>query len=213
MTSPAPAAAERALLCDLFIEVGPDAPTRSGEWTTRDLAAHLVIRERRPDAAPGIVVPALAGYTERVQRAEAERPYTEIVDRVRSGPPMWSPTRVPAVDALANTVEFFVHHEDVRRAQPGWSARTLDPALDAKLADLLGGPVLKRMVRRAPVGLVAEPAGHPAVTLREGTPTVTISGPVGEIVLYLYGRRAVAEVTLTGDDDAITQLEATPLGI
>jgi hypothetical protein len=30
-------------LCDLFEELGPDAPTLLGAWTTRDLAAHVVL--------------------------------------------------------------------------------------------------------------------------------------------------------------------------
>ena len=60
----------------------------------------------------------------------------EIVERVRTGPPRWSPMRLDAVDRLVNTVEFFVHHEDVRRARPLWSPR----ALGLALADVLGVP-------------------------------------------------------------------------
>ena len=47
------ASRERAALVTTMRAVGPDAPTLCGDWTTRDLAAHLVLRERRPDAAPG----------------------------------------------------------------------------------------------------------------------------------------------------------------
>ena len=47
------ARAERASLCDLLAEVGPDAPTLCEGWTTALLAAHLVVRERRPDGGPG----------------------------------------------------------------------------------------------------------------------------------------------------------------
>ena len=72
---PGPARAERLALCELFVQVGPDAPTLLGEWTTRDLAAHLVVRERRPDAAAGIVVPILARHAERVRVQERERPW------------------------------------------------------------------------------------------------------------------------------------------
>ena len=93
-----PARAERAALCDLFLEVGPDAPTLCGGWTTRDLAAHLVVRERRPDAAPGIVSRVLAGHSEKVRIAETERPWPELVERVRSGPPVWNPMRFEPVD-------------------------------------------------------------------------------------------------------------------
>ena len=56
---------ERGRLCDLLLEVGPDAPTLCEGWTAADLAAHLVIRERKPLAAPGIVAGGKLGeYTE-----------------------------------------------------------------------------------------------------------------------------------------------------
>ena len=42
---------ERQLLADLFLEVGPEAPTLCAGWTTTDLAAHLWVREHRPEAA------------------------------------------------------------------------------------------------------------------------------------------------------------------
>ena len=58
---------ERAALVQTLRAVGPDAPTLCEGWTTRDLAAHLVVRERRLDATLGIMVPFLAGYTEKVQ--------------------------------------------------------------------------------------------------------------------------------------------------
>ena len=40
---------ERAALCDTLEAVGPDVPTLCDPWTTAELAAHLVIRDRRPD--------------------------------------------------------------------------------------------------------------------------------------------------------------------
>ena len=60
---------------------GPDAPTLCEGWTTRDLAAHLVIRERRLDATPGILVPQLAGYTAKVQeQVTAATDWTALVE-------------------------------------------------------------------------------------------------------------------------------------
>ena len=74
------ARAERRGLCDLLLEVGPDAPTLCTGWTTRDLAAHLVVRESRPDASLGIVLPPLSGWTHRVQSGAARLDYAELVD-------------------------------------------------------------------------------------------------------------------------------------
>ncbi|OLF10783.1 TIGR03085 family metal-binding protein [Actinophytocola xanthii] len=181
---------ERAALAELFTEVGPDAPTLCTGWQTRDLAAHLVLRERRPDAAPGIVVPALAGYTKRVQDDFARRPWAELVELVRTGPPALSPTRIPAVDRLVNSVELFVHHEDVRRAQPGWEPRPPDPGRDA--AAWAGVTRAGRLtLRRSTVGIVLRrPDGTEAV-VRRGPNTVLVTGEPGELLLWAFGREQV----------------------
>jgi uncharacterized protein (TIGR03085 family) len=208
-----PARTERLVLCELFADLGPDAPTLLGEWTTRDLAAHLVMRDRRPDAAPGVFVRALEAYTEHVREREAERPWTELVELVRDGPPIWSPMRVPAIDTLANSVEFFVHHEDVRRAQPTWTARELAADLDDSLTTALRrmGAVLTRAAKG--IGLVLRPPGRDDIRLRRGDPTVVISGPLGEGVLFAYGRKDVAAVKLDGPPAAVAHVAAAPFGL
>ena len=117
---------ERGVVCDLFVEFGPDAPTLCEGWSTTDLAAHLVVRERRPDSGPGLVWPPLSDYTDKVRRTVRDRTsWTELVDRVRPGPP----ALLRPFDGPMNTVEYFIHAEDVRRAQPGWEPRPLSPEL------------------------------------------------------------------------------------
>ena len=64
---------ERQTLCDLLVELGPEAPTLCAGWATADLAAHLVVRERRPDSGPGLVWPPLAGHTDKVRRSVRDR--------------------------------------------------------------------------------------------------------------------------------------------
>ena len=66
------AARERAALVATLHEVGPDAPTLCGDWTTRDLAAHLILRERHPIASLGIMVAPLADRTARAQQRLAD---------------------------------------------------------------------------------------------------------------------------------------------
>jgi uncharacterized protein (TIGR03085 family) len=208
-----PARRERAELCDLFLELGPDQPTLCGDWTTRDLAAHLVIRERRPDAAIGIVLSKAAGYTDKVQSGVAAGEWSQLVGTVRSGPPIWSPTKLAAIDKLANSVEFFVHLEDVRRAQPTWEPRTLD----ADLVDALYGvltKMAKRLVKNAPVGIVLEPDdGREPVVAKQAEPSVTVRGPVGELVLFVYGRQAHSAVEVLGDDASIAAANTASFGI
>jgi uncharacterized protein (TIGR03085 family) len=210
-----PARRERLALCDLFEQVGPDAPTLSGDWTTRDLAAHLVVRERRLDAAAGIVIPPLAGYTEKVQQQVAEREWGALVHAVRRGPPSWSPMRLDPVDRLANTIEFFVHHEDVRRAGERWEPRQLDQDLRDDLYGALS-KVGRGLARSSPVGLVLAPddtTDGATITARKGDPSVTISGPIGEIVLFVYGRKDQAQVHLDGDEGSVAAVRDAAFGV
>jgi uncharacterized protein (TIGR03085 family) len=208
-----PARRERAELCELFLELGPDQPTLCGDWTTRDLAAHLVVRERRPDAAIGIVLSKAAGYTDKVQAGVADTEWAELVDTVRTGPPFWSPTRITKVDELANTVEFFVHLEDVRRGQPTWEPRRLDADLVDALSGVLG-KMAKRLVKHSPVGIVLEPDDdHAPIVAKQAEPSVTVRGPVGELVMFVYGRQAHSKVELFGDDESVAAANSASFGI
>jgi uncharacterized protein (TIGR03085 family) len=205
---------ERHELADLFDEVGPDAPTLCGDWLARDLAAHLVVRERDPIGAPGILVPALAGITEGRMEAELRRHgYPGTVDRVRTGPP-FGPLRIPAVRHGINLVEYFVHHEDLRRAN-GLGRRTDRPDLDDEIWTFLGR-MAPLMVRKARVGGVrirlVTPDGRERV-VGSGAAEVVLRGEPGELLLELYGRRTVAEVTYEGPADAVLKVKEAEFGI
>ncbi|WP_431044929.1 TIGR03085 family metal-binding protein [Streptomyces sp. P1-3] len=203
---------ERLLLADLLESSGPEAPTLCDGWTTRDLAAHLVVRDRRPDAAAGLLIKPLAARLERVQAEFAAKPYEELIQLIRTGPPRMSPFALKPVDEAANTLEFYVHGEDVRRAQPDWTPRPVDPVL----ADALWVRVerIARVFgRRSPVGLVLRrPDGRTAVAHR-GLPVVTVTGEPGELVVFLYGRQDAAKVQLDGDKEAVALLHEARLGI
>ncbi|MPZ81466.1 MAG: TIGR03085 family protein [Actinophytocola sp.] len=196
---------ERAALCDLFTELGPDEPTLCTGWQTRDLAAHLVVRERRLDAAPGILLTPLAGYTKRVQDGYARKPWAELVDLVRQGPPVFSPIRIPAVDRLVNSVELFVHHEDVRRARPGWKPRDPDPERDA--VTWAGVSRAGRMtLRRSPVGLVLRRPDGKETVVKRGPNTVLITGEPGELLLFAFGRDEV-RLDFEGEQTAVARVK------
>ncbi|WP_069811844.1 TIGR03085 family metal-binding protein [Streptomyces sp. TP-A0874] len=203
---------ERLLLADLLESSGPAAPTLCDGWTTRDLAAHLVVREHRTDAAGGILFKPLRPRLDRVQAEYLEKPYEELLQLIRTGPPRLSPYALKQVDEAANTVEFFIHAEDVRRAAPDWTPRELDPVF----ADALWSRIerLARVVgRKSPVGLVVRrPDGRTAVA-RRGTPVVTVTGEPGELTLFLFGRQGVADVELEGEQDAVAKLRQAKLGI
>ncbi|GII86344.1 TIGR03085 family protein [Sphaerisporangium siamense] len=208
------ARAERAALCDLLDELGPDAPTLCQGWTTADLTAHLVLRERRLDAAAGIAVPALAGRTAAVQeRIKNRGGYHELVDAVRQGPPRWSPYGlVPGLDAAVNTLEMFVHHEDVRRARPDWEPR----ALPADLAELLWKRVAagaRLMFRRSPVGVILRHTDGRRAGAKKAEPHVIVTGDPAELLMFAFGRQDHARVTCAGDPPSVARLTAARLGV
>ena len=212
MTTPTLARAEREGLCDLLTEVGADAPTLCEGWTTFDLAAHLVVRERRPDSGPGLVLPALAGWTERVRTGAKHRGYNRLIELLRNGPPLHSPFALPGADAAANTVEYFVHHEDVRRARAGWEPRSLSTEAEDEL--WRRSARASRMVfRKVGAGVVLQRPDGTSHVAKAGSPAVTISGPPGEIVLFSSGRGTHARVKIDGDPEALEALAAARLGV
>lgn len=201
------ASMERAELAAALRAVPSDAPTLCEGWTAHDLAAHLVARERRPDSLPGLMVPALAGWTDRVRRGHARRPYPELIALIASGPPLTSPFRLPGVDEAVNLGEFLIHTEDVRRAAPGWRPRDLAPALQDRIwssvraqgrLTLRGAPVTVRLARP---GSSDEP-----VTVGGHGPAVTLIGEPLELLLYCSGRRDHARVEPTGAPEAVEAL-------
>ncbi|BBZ45172.1 TIGR03085 family metal-binding protein [Mycobacterium parmense] len=207
-------AQERLALCALLDGLGPSVPTLIAGWTALDLAAHLVLRERDPVAGPCLVLPGpFERFAER-RRAALVRAATFpwLVARIRSGPPVGF-FRIGWVRDLANLNEFFVHHEDVRRAN-GLAPRALSPAMDAALWRNVrrGGRFLSR--RLGPCGLEAQWAGTgERVTLRPGRPVATLLGAPGELLLYLFGRQAAARVDAGGPPVAVAAVRRTRFGM
>ena len=200
-------------MSDLFREVGPDVDTLCEGWSTRDLLAHLLVRERRPDAAGGILIPALAKRTEKVQNQIAGHAYAEMIEQFRGGPPMWSPWALPVIGDKGNLGEFFVHHEDIRRAQPDWQPRAADPDRDEALWKLL--KMMGRLLfRKSPVGVVLRSANRADIVADKSAPGVVLVGEPGEIVLFGFGRGAdKVRLVIQGAPETVAAFEAAPRGI
>jgi uncharacterized protein (TIGR03085 family) len=190
--------AERAALVETLSAVGPDASTLAGSWTAADLARHVVAADRL-----GGIPAAVARSVVLLINVRATEPYRRSprLAALLNGSPRpwdWSLARLqrPVPWALRRTRvapitlwEHVVHHEDVRRANG--LARTVPSTVGAAV------PWLLRYQRaRLPdrIALI-DPDGQ-----RWGpeSATVTVSGPVGELVLWLSGRAEVAEVEVDG---------------
>jgi uncharacterized protein (TIGR03085 family) len=200
---------ERRALVDTMRSAGPDAPTLCGDWTTRDLAAHLVVRERRLDATAGVAVPFLAGYTARVQgQVTQSTEWDELLDKIASGPPLYSPFKL--LDPVANMGEMFIHHEDVRRAEKGWEPRQLDAGTVKALSR--GLSIMARLtLANAPSRVsLRMPDGKTLATVGTG-PELTITGELEELLLFISGRD---EVRLTfSDAQAVQAVRAARRGL
>lgn len=206
------AQSERAALVETLRALGPDRPTMCEGWTTLDLTTHLVAREARPDAMPGIALRPFAGHTQRVQDSLAQQPWDQLLDRLASGPPCYSPFKL--VDRWANLLEMFIHHEDALRggADPDgpWSPRVLTPELEKALVRL-GKPMARMMLRSSPATVtLLLPEGQEFASGGAGAP-VSITGGPGELLLWAVGR-APAEVTMAGDSSAIAALAGQQRG-
>jgi uncharacterized protein (TIGR03085 family) len=206
---------ERLALCDLLEELGSDAPTLLDSWTAKDLAAHIVLRERDLVAAPCLVLPGpFQRFAERrrVKLAE-QKEFHWLVTRIRSGPPPGF-FRIGWVRSVPNLNEFFVHHEDLRRANGLGPRESLTPALESALWQNVreGSRYLSRRLRD--VGLEISWAGtDEQMTVRHAEPRARLSGPPGEVLLYLFGRQEAARVEVTGVANAVTVVQGTHFGM
>lgn len=205
-------ARERAELCDLFVATGPDAPTLCEGWATLDLAAHLVVREN--DLRSGLAIVGgdrFASLEHKLMDGARAQGYERLVERLRQGPPL-VPWRLPVLRPLLNQAEWFIHHEDVRRAN-GREPRTDRPDLDDAMWTMVRrmGRVMLRKAKG--VGVALEAPGFGEVPASGDGPSARVVGGPQELALYLYGRRSVAQVDISGSDEALAALAAADLGI
>jgi uncharacterized protein (TIGR03085 family) len=199
---------ERLALCDTALRVGPDAPTLCDPWSTRRLLAHLVVRERSVWAL-GIRVRPLAGLVERSMDEWEGKDFEALVERFRS--PGRVPMALPGVEGTLNTLEYLVHHEDIRRAQSGWEPRALPNADEASIwttVKLFG----RGMARRAGVPVRIEWDTRTA-TLRGGDDPVVLRGPPSELAILLSGRGRVARVDYAGRPEDVARVRGADFGV
>jgi uncharacterized protein (TIGR03085 family) len=213
MADPYPDAAERADFCDTLEALGPGAPTLLPPWTTRDVVAHLVLREHDALAGPGLVLPgAWQRFADRRAKALASTDFAGLVATLRAGPPAGF-FRIGWVRRVPNLNEFFVHHEDVRRANeqgPRHHGHVMDASLwhNVTFAPWL----LARRLHGA--GLELHWAGTTkTVRARRGHPTAHIAGHPGELLLFLFGRQSAAQVELSGNVEAVEAVRLTRFGM
>ncbi|MFT3832158.1 MAG: TIGR03085 family metal-binding protein [Micropruina sp.] len=199
------ARAERAHTCDALLAVGPTAPTLCEGWTASDLAAHLYIRDNEPSNAIGALVPMFADRLDSRMTELKSGDYADLVEKVRRGPSKWSLFAVPAVDAVANGVEFLIHGMDVRRAND-----LPEPDRDEEFQSWAWSQLArvgKLTLGRPPVALALEWSRRPERVVRvgSGNRVVSVIGEPTELLLYAFGRRTAADVRYVGLESAVDE--------
>ncbi|HVU91512.1 MAG TPA: TIGR03085 family metal-binding protein [Jatrophihabitans sp.] len=212
---------ERHALAETLRSTGPDAPTLCGEWSAAQLAAHLVLRERSlVELAGRAPVERLRRQAQaRIDALVARQPYGQLVAELERGPswadlPLGFVWALPPVREAANLLEYLVHHEDVRRAAPSWTPRTLP--VDVQMAVWKRLPFAGRLtLRKVSVGLELAWPGHGSFRARgrAGAPAVRVSGEPVEVALFAFGRADVAGVEYDGEPEQIALVRGAEIGI
>ena len=199
---------ERQALCDTALALDAAAPTLCGDWDVTMLLAHLIVRERKPLKASGIMVPRLAPITERAMAKEAARGVPAMVATLRKAPATWY--SLPGVEKYTQTLEYFVHHEDLRRGRPGWEPREL-PAPDVdelwSLVSRSGAYLGRNLEVPTRIARSDEPDASARFSKGDGDPVV-VTGPVVELIMWAFGRTALRDVTIDGPPESMAMLDA-----
>lgn len=199
---------ERDRLANLFLDLGPDAPTLCEGWNTRDLAIHLYIRENKLHKAGGNFIGALKPVLEKDTRQQEQRPYEDVVRDWAAGPPKL----LAPIDGMMNTAENFVHHEDVRRGDGVARPRDFSAGVDRTLMGL-AQRFAKLTMRSSDTPIILTPPTLPPVTVgggrkvaERGDDVIRAKGEPGELLLWIMGRDVV-EIDFEGDEEKIAALQ------
>jgi uncharacterized protein (TIGR03085 family) len=205
---------ERNDLVDSLRQAGPGAATLIDDWTTSQLAAHLVLRERSlAELAGRVPSRRLQDLAQRrLDSYAAAHPYEQIVADFAAGPPIWSPLARPRLREALNLLEYLVHNEDVRRADAKWQPRAVSvKRVEAIWARLRVGA--RMTMRSVPVPVRLTWPDHASATIGRGEPRVTVSGDPVELALVAFGRQRVAKVDYEGTDEDVTTVRDSAIAV
>lgn len=187
---PSIAKVERAQLCDLFERVGPHHRTLCEGWTTHHLAAHLKVREGGP---VDFLRNGLPGDKVVDQMVESER-YADLVAAIRRGPARISLFNVPRLGEAMNSLEYFIHHEDVRRGEDPWEPRDLPRWVEDRLwSQLVKTTKLTMITSKRQLTLRRSDTGEAAL-VSKGSGSRVLTGLPSELAIYASGRKSAARL-------------------
>lgn len=201
--------AERKHLIETFERVGATAPTLCEGWDAEDLLRHLVMREIYPHRSLLSKVPLKSADESRHLVDEIEdADYDSLLETFTEGRQRYSPLQLGLVDRAMNTLEYVIHHEDLRRAQDPPIGRVLSNSDQQRIFTHLS-TMAQVLFLKAPVRVVLRAPGvgeFTALATKRHGRTVTITGAPLELAMYAFGRDH-AHVELSGEDEALRKFE------
>lgn len=203
--------AERAALAESLIEAGASARTACGEWTALDLAAHLAAEERiggvttfvaRSLVVRGVSVAGTPQLVDSAIRLERRHGFAALIDRLRR--PIPRLLLRPRVAPLA-LFEYWTHHDDLV------ALNGIGHAVPTTLAEVI--PLLLRyQLKKLPAGIRLT-VGISDSNCRwsvgsESSAEVIVDGTSADLVRWLAGRGALADIAMAGPEVHVQALRA-----
>ncbi len=197
-------AASRDALVAALYAAGPNEPTLVDTWQTQHLAAAVYVKENPHHVTErgfGSHSAARQAAIEKLgEESSSRKAFYNLVRKIANGPeePPASPRqsmfsklrravtpRKPEADNLL--LHFFVHTEDIRRAQTRWAPRKLTEAYADALFEQLRDQA-RKYYANAKTGYVLVRTNGERIVAKRGTAQTFVTGPAGELVLHALGR-------------------------
>lgn len=180
--------------CDVLDAVPPSAPTLCEGWDAHDLAVHVWTLSHDPISWVGTLGgPIGALVAPRSERFKRARRYPELVSALRQESSVIT-CMMPAdrLEDYRHAIgEYYVHTQDVARAND-----LHRPAPTTALQEALWrrARVAAMALHVTHFGLVLEHADGRRARITPGRPRTVVRGLPSEVLLWVHGRRSVADV-------------------
>ncbi|WP_084677336.1 maleylpyruvate isomerase family mycothiol-dependent enzyme [Yaniella halotolerans] len=197
-------AASRAAFVAALYAAGPNEPTLVDQWQTQHLAASVYLRENPHQVtsrASGTSSATMNTAIEKLaEESSSRKAFYNLVRKIGDGAESQSAGQRPSLfkrirnsmkqrrhETESLLLEFFVHTEDIRRAQSRWAPRKLSDTYASALFEQLREQA-RKYYGNAKTGYVLVRTNGERIVAKRGTTLTYVTGPAGELVLHALGR-------------------------
>lgn len=183
-----------AQFCDALAAVAPTAPTLCEGWDAHDLAVHVWVLKHDPLSWPGIAVTAFARLTQqRAEHFKQRWSYEILIGKLRQETGAMASLPFDGRQGHRHALgEFYIHTEDVRRANNYPRSTQTSETEDALW--LRTREAGKELWPRGRAAVLVEAPGRESFTIGRGPAAARVVGLPSEALLWIYGREGVADI-------------------